>query len=431
MQPGAGRSQVVRVNATVTYDGATVPMGINLAEVSTTRELVTGADQRALTVVMRAGDKVLLIGDEAERFERAWRGEMTPGLDAEADLTPEQRRYVQAVFDYFHVEGQWPTYWGIGRKLVRELDVQSVVASLPPDFVNADSAWEAKYDRGEWASPAMLFLPALRCCHGAEGELAAFLAALHLCLERHADPDLNTPEIADADLRGPLQLDESMARKTALLLRQEPQILGSGGGAPGTPLWHHAISPDINRYRGVRRIDEYLERRSAPAAHLGGAVTNQGQLGVAPPHPPKVFLVHGHDRATRAEATLFLERLGLEVVILEERPNAGRTIIEKFEHHADVHYAVVLLTGDDRGGTRDQPYEAQRARARQNVILELGYFAARLGRQHVCALHEPGVEVPSDFQGVLYVPLEPHGAWHLPLARELRAAGLPIDLNKA
>jgi predicted nucleotide-binding protein len=65
------------------------------------------------------------------------------------------------------------------------------------------------------------------------------------------------------------------------------------------------------------------------------------------------------------------------------------------------------------------------------VILELGYFLGRLGRRRVCALYQDGVEIPSDYSGVLYVRLDEGGAWRLQLAKELKAAGLPVDMNKA
>ncbi len=49
----------------------------------------------------------------------------------------------------------------------------------------------------------------------------------------------------------------------------------------------------------------------------------------------------------------FLEKLGLDCVILHEQPNRGRTIIEKFEDYAGVAFAVVLLTPDDVGGSAE------------------------------------------------------------------------------
>jgi predicted nucleotide-binding protein len=72
----------------------------------------------------------------------------------------------------------------------------------------------------------------------------------------------------------------------------------------------------------------------------------------------------------------------------------------------------------------------QRPRARQNVILELGYFIGRLGRSHVCALKAGDLELPSDILGVAWTPLDPAGAWKQRLAKELDAAGYHLDWNK-
>lgn len=148
-------------------------------------------------------------------------------------------------------------------------------------------------------------------------------------------------------------------------------------------------------------------------------------------HGQGVFLVHGHDNESKQTVARFLEKLEIEVTILHEKPNLGRTIIEKFEQHADVGYAVVLLTPDDIGKCCKEGDTSFLPRARQNVVFELGYFLGALGRKHVCALKAEGVEEPSDLSGVLYIPLDAAGAWRLRLAGEMKAAGLNIDLNRA
>jgi predicted nucleotide-binding protein len=63
-------------------------------------------------------------------------------------------------------------------------------------------------------------------------------------------------------------------------------------------------------------------------------------------------------------------------------------------------------------------------RARQNVIFELGYFVGKLGRKKVCALYHQAVEIPSDYHGVVYTPLDSTGAWRTELERELKAADI-------
>ena len=45
-------------------------------------------------------------------------------------------------------------------------------------------------------------------------------------------------------------------------------------------------------------------------------------------------------------------------------------------------------------------------RPRQNVIFEMGFFIGHLGVERVCALVPPGVEYPSDYDGVVYVPYD-------------------------
>lgn len=139
----------------------------------------------------------------------------------------------------------------------------------------------------------------------------------------------------------------------------------------------------------------------------------------------RVFVVHGHDDGSREMVARFLEKVGFEAVILHEQANQGRTVIEKVEAHGDVGFAVVLLTPDDEGCVRGGTPEP---RARQNVILELGYFIGRLGRGKVCALKRGVLEIPSDYAGVVYESLE--GNWKQALGRELQEAGHEIDWNK-
>jgi predicted nucleotide-binding protein len=144
----------------------------------------------------------------------------------------------------------------------------------------------------------------------------------------------------------------------------------------------------------------------------------------------RVFVVHGRDQAMESKVARFIEKLDLQPIILHEQPTEGRTIIEKIEQHSDVGFAVVLLTGDDVGALKETADQLT-SRARQNVILELGYFIGFLGRRRVCALYEKGVELPSDFLGIGYVVIDEGGAWQFTLAREMKAVGLEVDLNRA
>lgn len=146
--------------------------------------------------------------------------------------------------------------------------------------------------------------------------------------------------------------------------------------------------------------------------------------------PSTVFLVHGHNEAMREMSARLLEKLGLKVIILNEQTSGSDTIIEKLERYADVHFAVVLMTADDVGGKKNPAAQTTQDRARQNVVLELGYFMGKIGRKRVCVLYEKGVELPSDYYGVVYIEIDNGGAWRYSLAKELKSANLEVDLNR-
>ncbi len=150
---------------------------------------------------------------------------------------------------------------------------------------------------------------------------------------------------------------------------------------------------------------------------------------VLSPHTNRIFVVHGRDDGTRETVARFLKGLDLEPIILQEQPNEGRTIIEKFEDYADsVGFAVAICTPDDVGALATE-IENLKPRMRQNVVLELGYFAGKLGRKHVCALVKGDIDKPTDYDGVIYIVIDSGESWRLELARELHAAGLSVNTD--
>ncbi|WP_334025267.1 nucleotide-binding protein [Burkholderia gladioli] len=169
------------------------------------------------------------------------------------------------------------------------------------------------------------------------------------------------------------------------------------------------------RVLGEDLVDLQHEQQAADASSL-----------TTGPLSRRVFVVHGHDGEARETVARFLAKLGFEPIILHEQANQGRTIIEKFEAHGDVGFAVVLLTPDDEGRAKGGELQS---RARQNVVLELGYFIGKLGRSKVCALKRGELELPSDYLGVVWERMDDGGGWRQALGRELQAAGHAIDWN--
>lgn len=155
-----------------------------------------------------------------------------------------------------------------------------------------------------------------------------------------------------------------------------------------------------------------------PPHDLGGGSGSQ----------PKVFVVHGRDKALEGEVLLYLTRIGIDPVVLHEQANGGRTILEKFEEEAaGATYAIVLMTPDDFGGLVG---DKSKPRARQNVVLELGYFIGKLGKKRVCVMRLGEIEDPSDFSGVAYIGVGSND-WKRELLRELDKAGIAFDHRRA
>lgn len=143
----------------------------------------------------------------------------------------------------------------------------------------------------------------------------------------------------------------------------------------------------------------------------------------------KVFIVHGHDETAKTTVARVLEKAGFEPIILHEQANLGKTIIEKLDYYTDVDFAIILYTECDLGRAKEEAVENEKYRARQNVVYEHGYLIGKIGREKVFALVKGDVETPGDISGVVYTLMDDAGAWKMALAKDMKAVGLPIDMN--
>ena len=145
--------------------------------------------------------------------------------------------------------------------------------------------------------------------------------------------------------------------------------------AEGLNIEMEGTNPRIVPYQEVEQRQSQLEEVNNP---------QESDIG------DEVFIVHGRDIGAKDAVARFLERIKLKPVVLQEMPDQGATVIEKFEHYASqVGFAIALFTPDDMGSLADGTENAQ-SRPRQNVIFELGYFLGSLGRARVLRLDERG-----------------------------------------
>ena len=192
--------------------------------------------------------------------------------------------------------------------------------------------------------------------------------------------------------------------------------------------WNHFYSHDIvvdykkQIKRPITQMQSDIKKVNLIECKLPELDTSKNTMNVGTDlnNKNQVFVVYGHDQVLKLNVEAFLkDELKLDVVALDEKPNLGNTIIEKFEHYSkDAGFAVILMSPDDEMNVDGKIYK----QARQNIVLELGYFMAKLGRERVCVVLRGDVEKPSDISGILYLPYEDN--WKYEFIKELQAVGI-------
>lgn len=200
---------------------------------------------------------------------------------------------------------------------------------------------------------------------------------------------------------------------------------------------------EIDIYRIIKNKSELEELRGLRSRTLMRdllketlpRIVPKKKKAVVPKKPSRrVFIVHGRDNKPVKELKILLTQFGLKPIILHEQPSGSRTIVEKLEKYSNVGFAFVILTPDDIGCSVINFRKAQKEslgkiaefkgnnvlekiieevkgvilrnmekRARQNVVLEFGYFMGLLSRDKVCCLYTGEVKLPSDMRGIVYV----------------------------
>jgi hypothetical protein len=130
-----------------------------------------------------------------------------------------------------------------------------------------------------------------------------------------------------------------------------------------------------------------------------------------------LFVTHG-PRDASAEAVLqFMQQLSLPIVEADHTNG----LIETLEGRNDTGFMVVM-NGIDGA--------APSGNLSESSVFKLGYCAGRIGMKRICMMHTAGHGASSDGHGLPHVPVDASGGWQLHLARQMKRAGLDIDLNR-
>lgn len=223
-------------------------------------------------------------------------------------------------------------------------------------------------------------------------------------------------------------IDENVAKYNDLLKKEGPYTVAGYFGESESSKLLNVLNARLNEevFRIIEDcsiIDTESEKK-----HFSNSVQNKS-IDETSQINENVFVVHGHNNEIKECVARVVTKLKLNPIILHENPNSGNTIIEKFEEFASkASFAIIILSDDDTGKSNSET--DYNSRARQNVILEMGYFMGKLGRNRVFILKNGNIEEPSDVIGIVYNNYDScEGVWRNSLVREMKKAGLNVDAN--
>jgi predicted nucleotide-binding protein len=314
--------------------------------------------------------------------------------------------------------------------------VHPIIQAVQEQGIEVWEAFEALKPGEEWsatikrsvdqATGILVFISTFSSESGwVQAEIKAFCNAGRLVIPVLLDEAARTPAL-QMHIPSDLQWVDLSGRRGPEEIRRAAQRIASTATRASDDRLHESPSSH-------EELDDLAEKLLAGYRH-------QGSMTPKAATPPRsVFVVHGHDELFLSEVEEFFKQLGVESVVLRRIGGPAQSLFQKFmQWGRDTRFALVLLTADDFGASRIQ-FEAEgvgaralQFRARQNVILELGFFYGHLGWENVFVLYKPPDDVfpnferPSDIEGVIFDHVDQQGRWREFLRGKLLEAGFEI-----
>jgi hypothetical protein len=191
------------------------------------------------------------------------------------------------------------------------------------------------------------------------------------------------------------------------------------------PLTQYAGEPGLrvrweDEIRRVRMRVATLRQIRGRVAQLAMAVAT-GDPGPLEP-ARSVLVLHRNDAISTGMICEWLQSIGLRAQVLRQ---AGRSADGQSQPALSAGFALVLVSAEEEGRRLGSGDDLQH-RAHQDVLVQLGLLAGRLGAGRVCVLYRMPLTVAGQDSGLTWVPLDVAGAWKKRLLPLFSAAGLQL-----
>ncbi|GEM_PF-6472732 len=145
----------------------------------------------------------------------------------------------------------------------------------------------------------------------------------------------------------------------------------------------------------------------------------------------RVLLVPGSDQLINNEVAAFLRSLAVEVTMYSQSEEQA-PLIDRLNRYAYSDFIVVIFSPDFYFYPRTQSHENASIMAPQEMVFQLGYLVAKLGRQKIvvlCQEHDR-LRRPTDYFDLYYVSLNPMGSWKTDIVNRMKSSGVPVPENQ-
>lgn len=148
---------------------------------------------------------------------------------------------------------------------------------------------------------------------------------------------------------------------------------------------------------------------------------------IASPDKEICVVASGNGKEHRNAVLDFIAQVDLTPV-----PAASSTGEVSLSKLRTINFAVVLLTPDDIRTLNDpQSSPDFHPGPAQEILFQLGFVVGAIGPDKVCALLVEESEVFLGQYEFAVTPMDRAEGWKLDLAKKMKSAGVPIDLNRA
>jgi len=276
----------------------------------------------------------------------------------------------------------------------------------------------AREAKGEWTSTVMTLLKGMFSTGAVADECQNWVGKV---LPEYADLNLFIEHFYD-EMDQRLRKLHHVLRRVQDLPDDKPTLnpAANAAQAKAAPVTAQAAAPAAAAPAQQQQNPDFFDapaKTSAPANGNGAAPAGRPMPAPSSAMRPKIgaFVVYEDDPRAQAAVREFCTKLGFQVAEINGGGDAsGRsTLVEQLDQQANLDFGLILSRAD----APPKPFE-------------LGYCVGRLGGKRVFVLSASDDKLTADEHGLLHIPLDPADGWQLHLARQLKRAGLEIDLNR-